>query len=269
MRCFVKLSYVGTAYHGWQRQPESISVQQVVEERLGLLLGAGGPVTVVGCGRTDTGVHASEFFAHFDVPQGLELEKFSDWDEAAWKLNGMLPSDIGVSRIWQVNDSAHARFDARERTYTYWVHLRKDPFLEGRSTRVYHNLDLGKMNIAAAHLVALGDGSGVGPGGNSGDFAAFAKTGGGQKTTLCNVRTAQWTAFDGSRLRFDISADRFLRNMVRAVVGTLLEVGSGRLAVDEMPDLIASKDRCRAGTSAQACGLYLSRVDYPETAHEL
>lgn len=263
MRCFVELSYVGTAYHGWQRQPQSISVQQMLEEKLGQLLRADGPITVVGCGRTDTGVHATQFFAHFDCAVDFDSAsdstsdsttksrlKFSSWEEAAWKLNGMLPVDIGIRRIWPVHEKAHARYDAQERAYSYWVHLKKDPFLEGRSARVYHDLDVEAMNRAAAHLLGASD------------FKSFEKTGGGQKTSICDVRHAQWTVCADGRLRFDISADRFLRNMVRAIVGTLLEVGRGRMAPDDMLVLIASKNRSQAGTSAQACGLYLASVEY-------
>ena len=248
VRCFLDLSYEGTAYHGWQRQPNSISVQQVLEERLSNLLGR--KTIVVGCGRTDTGVHASSYFAHFEW-SGEFGPRFSDWDQGCWKLNGMLPPDIGVRRIFEVGEKDHARFSASERAYTYWVHTDKDPFLQGRSTRVYESLDFDAMNAAAELLVFRGE------------FDAFQKTGGGQKTTLCDVRHAGWTRIEHHRLRFDISADRFLRNMVRAIVGTLLEIGKGRMTTDAMADVIASKDRGRAGTSAPACGLYLSRVDYP------
>ena len=248
VRCFIDLSYDGTAYHGWQRQPESISVQRVLEEKLSDLLGR--ETAVLGCGRTDTGVHASAFYAHFEWP-GEFGSRFEDWEQAAWKLNGMLPPDIGVRRIFEVSGEDHARFSAAERAYTYWVHTRKDPFLEGRSARVYQDLDLEAMNAAAQQLVFHGE------------FDAFQKTGGGQKTTICDVRHAAWTQTEPHRLRFDITADRFLRNMVRAIVGTLIEVGKGRRAPEDMAEVIASKDRKRAGTSAPACGLYLSRVDYP------
>lgn len=248
MRCFLDLSYDGTAYHGWQRQPASISVQQVLEERISELLGT--ETTVVGCGRTDAGVHASAFYAHFDW-QGEFGERFSDWEQAAWKLNGMLPQDIGIRRIIEVGDKAHARFDARERAYTYHVHTRKDPFLSGRSARVFQELDLKAMNRAAECLVFKGD------------FATFCKAGGGQKTTICDVRLAEWRRTAAHTMEFHIVADRFLRNMVRAVVGTLLEVGKGRLAKEEVREIVAACDRNRAGASAHACGLYLSRVDYP------
>lgn len=248
VRCFIDLSYDGTAYHGWQRQPASISVQQVLEEKLSDLLGR--ETAVLGCGRTDTGVHASAFYAHFEWP-GEFGPRFENWEQAAWKLNGMLPPDIGVRRIFEVGEGDHARFSAEERAYTYWVHTAKDPFLEGRSARVYQELDIAAMNAAAAQLVFKGE------------FDAFQKTGGGQKTTLCDVRHAAWTRTEPHRMRFDITADRFLRNMVRAIVGTLLEVGKGRRSPEDMAAVIASKDRKRAGTSAPACGLYLSRVDYP------
>ena len=248
VRCFLDLSYDGTAYHGWQRQPASISVQQVLEEKLSSLLGR--ETAVIGCGRTDTGVHASAFYAHFEWP-GEFGPRFANWEQGCWKLNGMLPPDIGVRRIFEVGETDHARFSAAERAYTYWVHTGKDPFLEGRSARVYEDLDLDAMNAAAAMLVFHGE------------FDAFQKTGGGQKTTICDVRHAQWTRTEPHRLRFDIMADRFLRNMVRAIVGTLIDIGKGRMAPEAMAEVIASKDRSRAGTSEPACGLYLSRVDYP------
>ncbi|MDB4563737.1 tRNA pseudouridine(38-40) synthase TruA [Flavobacteriales bacterium] len=248
MRCFIDLSYVGTEYHGWQRQPESISVQEVMEATLSELLGA--PTIVVGCGRTDTGVHASSFYAHFEW-EGPFGTRFKDWDQAAWKLNGMLPADIGVRRIFEVGPRDHARFDATERGYTYHVHTHKDPFLEDRSARVYQTLDLEAMNAGVQHLIYKGD------------FAAFCKTGSGQKTTICDLRSAQWTQTDPHRYRFDIAADRFLRNMVRAIVGTLLDVGRGRLAPEDVKGIAASCDRSNAGMSASACGLYLSRVEYP------
>ena len=248
MRCFIDLAYEGTAYHGWQRQPHSISVQQVLEERLSELLGQ--TTAVVGCGRTDTGVHAAAFYAHFDW-SGEFGPRFSTWEQAAWKLNGMLPPDIGVRRIFEVEEGSHARFDATERAYTYHVHMRKDPFAEGRSARVYQDLDVKAMNAAARHLVFKGD------------FATFCKAGGGQKTTLCDVRKAEWTRNGVHAIQFDIAADRFLRNMVRAVVGTLLEVGRGRMEVQQVREIVAACDRNRAGASAPACGLYLSRVAYP------
>lgn len=248
MRCFLDLSYDGSAYHGWQRQPTAVSVQQVLEERLSDLLGE--PTIVVGCGRTDTGVHAAAFYAHFDW-NGTFGPRFEDWQQAAWKLNGMLPADIGIHRIFEVPERAHARFDAVERAYTYHVHTWKDPFLEGRSARVYQELDVPAMNAAAERLVFKGD------------FAAFCKAGGGQKTTICDVRKAEWTQPSAHSYRFDIVADRFLRNMVRAVVGTLLEVGKGRMEASHVQEIVDAADRNAAGASVPACGLYLSRVVYP------
>jgi tRNA pseudouridine38-40 synthase len=248
VRCFIELSYVGTAYHGWQRQPESVSVQEVLEDTLSDLIGT--TTIIVGCGRTDTGVHASTFYAHFDW-DGVYGRRFKDWAQGVWKLNGMLPADIGVRRIWEVDDRDHARFDATERAYTYHVHTHKDPFLEERSARVYQDLDVAAMNAGAQHLLYQGD------------FAAFCKTGSGQKTTICDVRHAQWTQTAEHRFQFDIAADRFLRNMVRAVVGTLLDVGRGRLSPEDVKAIAASGDRGQAGQSASACGLYLSKVAYP------
>ena len=195
-------------------------------------------------------MHASAFYVHFDW-DGPFTDRFADWEQAAWKLNGMLPPDIGVRRIFEVDDRAHARFDAQERAYTYHVHSWKDPFLEGRSARVYQTLDVEAMNRACEALVFKGD------------FAAFCKAGGGQKTTICDVRLAEWMVVDEHRYRFDVVADRFLRNMVRAIVGTCLEIGKGRMPADQMRQIVAAADRSMAGASAPACGLYLSRVDYP------
>jgi len=223
-------------------------VQQVMEETLSELIGE--RTIVVGCGRTDTGVHASVFYAHFQW-HGTFGSRFKDYAQLTWKLNGMLPDDVAVRRIFEVGDRGHARFTAQERGYTYWIHTAKDPFLEGRSARVYQNLDIEAMNEGAKCLV------------QKTDFAAFCKVGSLQKTTICDVRQAEWQQVAEHRLRFDISADRFLRNMVRAVVGTLVDVGRGRMAPEDVAGVLHSKDRSRAGMSAAACGLYLARIDYP------
>lgn len=250
MRVFIELAYDGTHYHGWQRQPESISVQEVLEETLARLFG--GPLPVMGCGRTDTGVHAKHFVAHADLPDGTLGGRVQSWEEAVLKLNGMLPSDVSIFAIHEVAPKAHARFDAIERGYTYLVHNAKDPFLVGRSTRVFGDLDVMAIEKACQHLV------------RKGDFASFCKSGTNQGTTLCDVRRATWETLSPTRWAFHISADRFLRNMVRATVGTLIEVGKGKRSPDDMIDILEARDRSAAGKSVLGCGLYLTNVAYPE-----
>ena len=250
MRVFLELAYDGTRYHGWQRQPQSITVQQVLEDTLARLFG--GPCPVMGCGRTDTGVHAQYFVAHAELPDTSLGGRVQSWEEATLKLNGMLPPDVGIMAIHEVGPKAHARFDAIERGYTYLVHNVKNPFLEGRSTRVYGTLDVPAIEAACSHLV------------QKGDFASFCKAGSDQGTTLCDVREARWEALGPNRWAFHISADRFLRNMVRATVGTLLEVGKGKRSPEDLPDILEARDRGAAGKSVLGCGLYLTQVIYPE-----
>jgi len=254
MRVFIELAYDGTNYHGWQRQPVATSVQQVIEEALERLCGS--KCTVLGCGRTDAGVHASYYVAHAILPESSD-KRFDSLEQLAFKLNAVLDNDIAVFSIQEVGEKAHARFDALERSYTYWIHTDKDPFLDGKSARVYGDLDIEAMQIAASMLIF------------NGDFAAFCKTGSDVKTTICDVRKVDVSLVSHSwrsgsvGVRIDIEANRFLRNMVRAIVGTLLEVGKGKLSQDAFMEVIASCDRSRAGKSAPACGLYLARVDYP------
>ena len=249
MRVFIELAYDGTRYHGWQRQPQAITVQAVLEDTMARLFG--GPCPVMGCGRTDAGVHASYFVAHAELPDGALGRRAANWEEAAMKLNGMLPHDIGIFAIHDVGAKAHARFDATERGYCYLIHTQKDPFLEGRSTRVHGTLDLEAMKAGATHLV------------QQGDFASFCKAGPDQGTTICDVREARWEVLGRDRLAFYIAADRFLRNMVRATVGTLIDVGKGKRSPEDLPAILAAKDRSAAGKSVLGCGLYLNHVTYP------
>jgi len=252
MRVFIELSYDGTPFHGWQRQPNALTVQEVIEAQLALFTGV--QVPIMGCGRTDAGVHASYFVAHADWPEHSPKSKqYRDWSEAAWKLNGMLPKSIAIHRITEVSNTAHARFDALERGYVYRMHTYKDPFLEGRSVRVMRETDFTAMQKAAQLLI------------RKDDFAAFCKAGSDQKSTICDVRYAelredvkeeQWT--------FEIRADRFLRNMVRAIMGTLFDVGQGRMNPEDILRVIQRGDRSEAGASAPGSGLYLNQVTYAD-----
>lgn len=243
MRYFLEISYDGTNYHGWQRQPGVSTVQQTLEESLSTIFQA--EVSVTGCGRTDTGVHATQFFAHFDLSQEVESSLLTH------KLNTILPSDIAALNAFVVVEDTNARFAATERSYLYRIHQIKDPFQVDRSYYFKPELDLELMNKAASHMLEVDD------------FESFCKAKTQNMTNLCDVREAVW-AQHGSNIEFRITADRFLRNMVRAVVGTLLEVGLGKMSVEEFKEVIASKDRSAAGRSVPACGLYLEKVSYPE-----
>lgn len=242
-RYFIELSYLGTAYHGWQRQPNAVTVQQVIEEAFAVVLGQ--PVVVHGQGRTDTGVHATRFFAHFEFEAPLH-------DALIIRLNGFLPSDISILQIFEVAPTAHARFSASARRYAYHVHTKKNPFAHERSMRLYQQPDYEKMNQAAQILLKYND------------FACFARSGGGQQTTLCTITEAQWVV-DGDRAVFYITANRFLRNMVRAVVGSLLEIGMGKKDLQWLHQLLQHGKRSDAGSSVAACGLYLIDISYPSS----
>lgn len=243
-RYFLELAYKGTAYCGWQVQPGAPSVQEALQRALSVLLRE--PAAVVGAGRTDTGVHASFYVAHFDTaaPEKVEEAGF------CYRLNSILPPDIAVGGARRVRDDAHARFDALEREYRYFLSARKSPFDYGTVCRWTFPTDTEAMNRAAALLVGRHD------------FRSFEKLHSDNKTSLCRVTHARWER-EGERLVFTIRSDRFLRNMVRAVVGTLLDVGRGRLTVGDFEAVFRSGDRGRAGTSAPACGLFLTDVKYP------
>ena len=244
-RYFIQLSYDGTAYHGWQFQPNGLSVQETVEKFLSVV--ARQQVAITGAGRTDAGVHASFYVAHFDVENDhLDNEKIIH------NLNCLLPADIAVQAIFKVNDQAHARFDALNRTYQYFIVKAKDPFLRKFAAKESRVPNLVQMNEAAVHLY------------NYDDFTSFSKVGTDVKTNNCKIDLAHWVD-EGHRLVFTIRADRFLRNMVRAVVGTLLEVGFGKLSVDDFCKVIEKKDRCSAGASVPAKGLFLVDIAYPES----
>ncbi len=240
-RYFITFSYDGTAYHGWQIQPHSISVQEELQKALSTLLRQS--IEVVGAGRTDTGVHARKMVAHFDFGQ-------LDCDQLVYKLNKMLPKDIAVHKVEQVADDMHARFSAKSRTYHYFLHLSKDPFLRAYSWQMYGNLDFDLMNKAAMVLMEYRD------------FTSFSKVNTDTKTNDCTITEAHWDRVGDNQWRFTITANRFLRNMVRAIVGTLVEVGRGRRTIEQLRHVIEAKDRCRAGDSVPGNALFLVEVLY-------
>lgn len=243
-RFFIELSYDGTAYHGWQTQPNSITVQQELDKALSVFFRQ--QVVTLGCGRTDTGVHASKFFAHMDL-QDVAATTVAN---AIGGINALLPYAIAVKRIFGVADDAHARFDATSRSYEYHFHFHKDPFKLHRSWLYKAKLDIDAMNKAAALLLTFTD------------FTSFSKSNTDTATNNCKISFAGFREIENG-LVFTITADRFLRNMVRAIVGTLVMVGRNEIGLTELADIIASKNRCNAGQSVPACGLYLINVVYP------
>ena len=257
------MSYDGAPFCGWQIQPGSPSVQEALQDALGTLLRC--PIGVVGAGRTDTGVHALRYVAHFDfdgeVPPPLAGDPI-DCNQLRYKLNAILPKSIGISSITPVSPDFHARFGAVRRSYSYFLHRCKDPFLEGRSYYyAYPDVDFDAMNRAAQALLGTRD------------FSCFEKSGGDNKTSVCTVYSAEWMPIEAPGAtghlywRFDITADRFLRNMVRAIVGTLLEVGRGKRTVEEFNALVLGSGtpgatRSDAGESVPGHALYLTDVKY-------
>ena len=242
MRYFIELQYDGAAYCGWQRQPDAVTVQGVIEEKLSMLLRV--PTEIVGAGRTDTGVNASFYTAHFDAEQGI------DTTQLCYKMNKVLPMDIAIMRIYEVRESLHARFDAKQREYTYFLTPHKSPFRRYSAWYFTADIDVERMNEAAAKLFEYED------------FTSFAKLNSNNKTNICHISYARWRVEEDGTLRFTIRADRFLRNMVRAIVGTLVDVGRGRYSVAEFEDIILSRDLSRCSAGAPACGLFLSDVKY-------
>ena len=247
-RYFVTFSYDGTRYHGWQIQPNGDSVQQRLQEALSTLLRE--PVSVTGAGRTDTGVHARMMVAHFDSDACFEAEAGINESQLVYKLNRLLPFDIAVQRVDKVSQEMHARFSATSRTYHYFIHTKKDPFLRAYSCELHYELDFAKMNEAAQMLTTYDD------------FGAFCKSGADVKTTLCHVTLARWVQASPTTWRFEITANRFLRNMVRAVVGTLIDVGRGRLSLDDFRQVIEGKRRTEAGESMPGHALFLEDIKY-------
>jgi tRNA pseudouridine38-40 synthase len=244
MRYFLECAYLGERYSGWQRQPNADSVQAVLEEALSTLLGA--ETALTGAGRTDAGVHARLMPAHFDSETQLEAGELSH------RLNRFLPEDITILRIVPVRDDAHARFDAVSRSYEYWLINRRDPFLQGRAHYIYGDLNFERMNQAALGMLGKRD------------FECFSKSNTDVKTFHCDLKEAEWRRESEHLWVFHITADRFLRNMVRAVVGTLLEIGQGKREVSWIQEVLDSRNRSAAGASVAAKGLYLTRVNYPD-----
>jgi tRNA pseudouridine38-40 synthase len=242
MRYFLWFSYDGTAYHGWQVQPYANSVQAEIQTALSTILRNN--VEVVGAGRTDAGVHARRMSAHFDFDGDIDCKQLT------YKLNRLLPNDISIERVEIVSSEMHARFSATARTYHYYIHLCKNPFLRAYSYETHFNLNFDLMNIAAEMLLKYND------------FASFCKSHTDVKTTICNVTEAKWIRIDENSYYFRITANRFLRNMVRAVVGTLVEVGRGRISLEEFQRIVEGKDRCKAGESMPGHALFLEDVRY-------
>jgi tRNA pseudouridine38-40 synthase len=244
-RYFIELAYDGTDYHGWQVQPNAVTVQEVLNDALFTILRE--PVETTGCGRTDTGVHARQLYAHFtpQPPEGGAINLIGTVNS----LNAILPGDIAVKRIIPVHYGAHARFDAVSRSYEYHVHFEKDPFKINQSWQLRDKPDIALMNVAAKIIMEYTD------------FSCFSKSNTQTFTNNCKITRAEWV-YSGHCLVFHISADRFLRNMVRAIVGTLMQVGKKEIAPEEVRAIIESKNRSNAGTSVPACGLYLTEVKY-------
>ncbi len=244
-RYFIYLAYNGANYHGWQSQPNATSVQQTLEEALSMILRQ--PIAVVGAGRTDTGVHASMMIAHFDIEQ--PLDNLESWAE---RLNRVLPKDISIHYIRPVTQEAHARFSATSRMYKYYVSTAKDPFLGHIRCKVHGNFDIDKMNEAAKILFEYID------------FTSFSRLHTDVKTNNCQIMQAYWEQTSPTDMVFTIQADRFLRNMVRAIVGTLLLIGRGKLSLDDFRLIIEGKNRGKAGDSAVGQALFLVDVTYPD-----
>lgn len=241
MRYFIELAYNGTHYHGWQYQPNAISVQETLNKALSMLLKT--EIDVVGAGRTDTGVHAKQMFAHFDCESLIEIPVF------VHKLNAILPKNIAIITFHNVSDTAHARFDATKRTYEYHIHTKKDVFENDGSWLYQLPLDINKMNEACKILSTYTD------------FECFSKVNTDVFTFNCKIYEAHWQQ-NGSKIVFTIAADRFLRNMVRAIVGTMINIGQGKVSLESFKKIMDSKDRSKAGFSVPAHGLYLTQIEY-------
>ena len=242
MRFFIELSFNGSNLHGWQIQPNANTIQAELNKALSAILN--NVISVVGAGRTDAGVHAKQMFAHFDFEGDLETEILLT------KLNGVLPNNISIHQIFKVDDNAHARFDAISRTYQYYIINKKNPFNKNVYLH-YKTLNIDAMNLACKYLLGKQD------------FTSFSKLHTQTHTNNCDVMIANWKQQE-NELIFTIKADRFLRNMVRAIVGTLLEVGEGKIIAEKIKEIIAKKDRSEAGISVPAHALFITKIEYPE-----
>lgn len=240
VRYVLEIAYDGTEYHGWQSQLNGTTVQEALELQLAKILGA--KINIMGCGRTDAGVHASHFILHFDYDNELP-------DRFKFRLNRMLPSDIAVYEAFEVTENFHSRFSATYRKYIYKTHFRKNPFQEGGSLFLFQMPSVDKMNEACRLLV------------QNDDFASFCKRNADGKTTICDLMLAEWVEVEYG-FEFHVKANRFLRNMVRALVGTLLDVGCGTLSLDQLEQIIKDKKRSSSGKSVAARGLYLEEIGY-------
>ncbi len=245
MRYFVYLKYNGAPYNGWQRQVDAPTIQECLERALSTLLRT--EIEVVGAGRTDTGVNASYYVAHFDAPSLTMSE-----EQTVYKLNAILGRDIAVTLIRQVTDDAHARFGAKMREYQYFIDPTKNPFTQYFSWQCHYKLDVEEMNRAAEKLLKYED------------FTSFAKLNSNNKSNICHISYARWDILEDGRLRFTIRADRFLRNMVRAIVGTLVDVGRGRYTPEQFGDIVESRELSRSSGGAPPQGLFLSDVKYDD-----
>lgn len=250
-RFFLKLQYHGSHYHGWQTQHNALGVQTVIEKCLTFKLKE--KIALTGCGRTDTGVHARIYFAHFDTVTSAETVLS---DQFLFQLNNCLPNDIVANALFEVHEQANARFDAVSRTYHYYLSLQRDPFLNDQSYYVFGDLDVERMQACANLLLEYED------------FTSFSKLHSQTKTNFCQVYEAQFSPWEKG-LVFKIKADRFLRNMVRAITGTLIEVGKHKINEDDFRQIILAKDRSKAGFSVPAHGLFLENIEYPESIWKL
>jgi tRNA pseudouridine38-40 synthase len=243
LRYFLHISYLGTRYCGWQQQPNAPTVQEELNKALRTIF-RDPMLETLGCGRTDTGVHAASFYVHADLPES------KDWKQVIYQVNALLPDDIALNDILEVPANAHARFDATLREYKYYLHFRKDPFVKQQSTYLSCVPDLDLMNSGAKRLLGTHD------------FTSFAKLHSDNLTNICTVSVSRWETTEHGYV-FTIAANRFLRNMVRAVVGTLVELGRGKITIDDLEKIIENKNRSLAGTSMPPQGLFLTGIEYP------
>lgn len=244
MRFFIDLSYDGKPFHGWQKQPNALGIQEVIETYLNKIFGE--KINLVGAGRTDTGVHARQLIAHFDYDKTFGIQNL------IYRLNRMLPAAIVINDIYKVNSDAHARFDAITREYNYYISTQKNPFTQAYSCLIPHKMDLEMMNQACEILK------------QHQNFQCFSKVKTDVKTYNCEIKKAYWEK-ENEQYIFTIEANRFLRNMVRAIVGTLVEIGEHKKTLQDLQQILESRDRCQAGKSIAAKGLFLNRITYPQS----